>query len=100
MGLIDECDIFLERRQGDVTRNAMTGIFRRLLEYHQGVLFLTSNRIKSFDPALNSRITVALHYAALDQKARAEVWHSMLRAADLEASNIDVDALAIDGSNG
>merc|ERR550514_578526 len=92
--LIDECDIFLERRDKDVTRNAMTGIFLRLLEYHQGVLFLTSNRIKSFDPALNSRITVALHYPALDDKTRAKVWHSMLSAAGLNSADFDVDSLA------
>merc|ERR1711990_752453 len=60
--LIDECDICLERRDSaNVQRNAMTGIFLRLLEYHRGVLFLTSNRIDSFDPALYSRITVSLH---------------------------------------
>jgi hypothetical protein len=34
-------DIFLERRtEQDIKRNAMVGIFLRLLEYHQGVLFL------------------------------------------------------------
>lgn len=43
--LLDEADIFLERRTlQDVTRNALVGIFLRLLEYHTGVLFLTSNR--------------------------------------------------------
>merc|ERR1719261_327792 len=71
--LIDECDIFLEARDSDIHRNAMTGIFLRLLEYHQGILFLTSNRIKHFDPALNSRITVALHYPALDRTVRCQV---------------------------
>merc|ERR1712054_363710 len=99
--LIDECDIFLERRDSDVRRNAMTGIFLRLLEYHQGILFLTSNRIKSFDPALNSRITVALHYPSLDQAARAQVWQSMLTAAGVtNSAAFDVDALALDGANG
>ena len=34
--LIDEADIFLERRSdNDIVRNAMVGIFLRLLEYHQ-----------------------------------------------------------------
>merc|ERR1712187_907529 len=98
--LIDECDIFLERRDTDVRRNAMTGIFLRLLEYHQGILFLTSNRIKHFDPALNSRITAAFHYTALDRSARAEVWRSMLNAAGLNAATFNVDALEVDASNG
>jgi hypothetical protein len=39
--LIDEADIFLEKRtEEDIKRNALVGIFLRLLEYHQGVLFL------------------------------------------------------------
>merc|ERR1711985_89974 len=59
--LIDECDIFLNARDGsDVTRNAMVGIFLRLLEYHKGILFLTTNRIDVFDAAVYSRISVAL----------------------------------------
>jgi hypothetical protein len=37
----------------------------RLLEYHQGVLFLTTNRVKSFGDAFPSRISVALKYSDL-----------------------------------
>ncbi len=34
--LIDEADVFLEqRRDSDIQRNAMVGVFLRLLEYHQ-----------------------------------------------------------------
>jgi len=80
--LIDEADIFLERRtNNDIKRNAMVGIFLRLLEYHQGVLFLTSNRVKSFDDAFHSRISVALHYESLDKESRRKVFENLLRAA-------------------
>merc|ERR1712048_863248 len=97
----DECDIFLEKRDNsNVQRNAMTGIFLRLLEYHRGVLFLTSNRIQSFDTALYSRITVALHYQNLDASARKQVWSNMLGAAGLDASAFDVEGLAADDANG
>lgn len=65
--------IFLEKRSDtDVLRNAMVGVFLRKLEYHQGVLFLTTNRVKSFDPAFNSRINVALRYDDLDKDARRQ----------------------------
>lgn len=30
----------------DIKRNAMVGVFLRVLEYHNGVLFMTSNRVK------------------------------------------------------
>ena len=82
--LIDESDIFLERRKdNDIKRNALVGIFLRLLEYHQGVLFLTSNRVKAFDDAFHSRISVALHYEALDQERRKQVFENLLGAAKI-----------------
>merc|ERR1711998_805045 len=78
--LLDEADIFLEKRsENDVARNAMVGIFLRLLEYHQGVLFLTTNRVKSFDSAFHSRISVALKYPDLDPAQRQQV-HALHRA--------------------
>lgn len=59
--LLDEADVFLERRvNNDIKRNAMVGVFLRLLEYHQGILFLTTNRVSTFDDAFNSRISVKM----------------------------------------
>eukprot|EP00301_Raphidiophrys_heterophryoidea_P027855 c9855_g1_i1.p1 GENE.c9855_g1_i1~~c9855_g1_i1.p1 ORF type:complete len:672 (+),score=194.88 c9855_g1_i1:133-2148(+) len=83
--LIDEADIFLERRtENDIVRNAMVGIFLRLLEYHQGVLFLTTNRVRCFDEAFHSRISVALHYEALTELGRASVWKNFLDKAGIK----------------
>lgn len=80
--LLDEADIFLEERDDhNIHRNAMVGVFLRLLEYHNGVLFLTTNRVKKIDSAFYSRISVALHYKA-DGKAE-KIWHNLLGAAGL-----------------
>ena len=82
--LIDEADIFLEKRsEGDILRNAMVGIFLRLLEYHAGVLFLTTNRVREFDPAFHSRISVALKYGKLTRHAREQIWSNLLSAAGI-----------------
>jgi hypothetical protein len=44
--LIDEADVFLEKRTlTDVHRNALVSVFLRLLEYYEGILFLTTNRV-------------------------------------------------------
>jgi len=57
--LLDEADIFMEQRsESDIKRNAMVGIFIRLLEYYQGILFLTTNRSGGLDQAFASRISV------------------------------------------
>ncbi|KAI9705356.1 MAG: hypothetical protein M1820_005186 [Bogoriella megaspora] len=73
--LLDEADVFLERREiHDIHRNALVSVFLRLLEYFQGILFLTTNRVETFDDAIQSRVHVALRYVELDHKARREVW--------------------------
>lgn len=51
----------------------MVCVMLRLIEYFQGVLFLTSNRIGALDPAFQSRVQCALRYDALDETARAQV---------------------------
>ena len=59
--LLDEADVFLEARTAqDIHRNALVSIFLRLLEYFQGILFLTTNRVSTFDDAFQSRIHIAL----------------------------------------
>ena len=79
--LIDEADIFLEKRGNDIVRTAMTSIMLRLLEYHQGVMFLTTNRVGEFDTAFYSRISVALKYQSLTDDAREQIWTNLLAAA-------------------
>lgn len=45
--LLDEADVFLEKRNmHDIQRNALVSIFLRQLEYFQGILFLTTNRVE------------------------------------------------------
>ena len=73
--LLDEADVFLERREAhDIHRNALVSIFLRELEYFQGILFLTTNRVETFDDAFQSRISMALKYGALNPKQRKEIW--------------------------
>jgi ATPase family associated with various cellular activities (AAA) len=96
--LIDEADIFLEKRGHDVLRNSLTSVFLRLTEYHQGVLFLTTNRVKTFDPAFYSRISIALKYQGLTQESRAQIWTNLLSAAKVEG--LDPQELSIANLNG
>ncbi|OBT83688.1 hypothetical protein VE02_07575 [Pseudogymnoascus sp. 03VT05] len=73
--LIDEADVFLEQRTiHDPTRNCLVSLFLRTLEYYEGILFLTTNRLTSFDLAFKSRIHLALKYTALDTERRKELW--------------------------
>ena len=78
--LLDECDVFLEQRTvADIERNKLVSVFLRLLEYFKGVLFLTTNRISTFDAAFQSRIHLMINYPTLDSKARMVIWHNFIR---------------------
>ena len=79
----DECDVFLARRGDDLERSAIVGIFLRLLDYYEGILFLTSNRPEVIDPAVLSRVMLRLDYPDLDAAARRSVWQTMFEAAGL-----------------
>ncbi|KAI8932326.1 hypothetical protein NX059_010520 [Plenodomus lindquistii] len=61
--LLDEAEVFLEKRKiTDLERNALVSVFLRVLEYYEGILILTSNRVGTFDEAFKSRIQLSLHY--------------------------------------
>ena len=97
--LIDEADIFLEERQEhDIVRNAMVGIFLRMLEYYQGILFLTTNRVQNIDEAFFSRIGLGLHYVDLDASTRETIWENL--ATLMEVNGLDYKALAEADLNG
>eukprot|EP00566_Odontella_aurita_P002131 CAMPEP_0113549958 /NCGR_PEP_ID=MMETSP0015_2-20120614/13722_1 /TAXON_ID=2838 /ORGANISM="Odontella" /LENGTH=1061 /DNA_ID=CAMNT_0000450725 /DNA_START=132 /DNA_END=3317 /DNA_ORIENTATION=- /assembly_acc=CAM_ASM_000160 len=109
--LLDEADIFLEKRASSVSgggssleRNAMVSVMLRLVEYFRGTLFLTSNRVDALDPAFKTRITLALRYDPLGREARAEVWSNLLRASghayDVDGGRIVPSVLARHELNG
>jgi hypothetical protein len=94
--VLDEADIYLEARDlRDVQRNCLVSgegracsqlcravadathlVFLRALEYYKGLLFLTTNRIKTFDEAFKSRIHVSLHYGPLKHSDRRVIWEN------------------------
>ncbi|ROT43063.1 hypothetical protein SODALDRAFT_327228 [Sodiomyces alkalinus F11] len=64
--LLDEADVFLSQRtKEDLQRNALVSVFLRILEYYNGILFLTTNRPGTLDEAVKSRVHVSLYYKPL-----------------------------------
>jgi hypothetical protein len=97
--LIDEADVYLERRQiTDLKRNSLVSgklqnhfglilrcicqqglnsyfaVFLRCIEYYRGILFLTTNRVGHFDDAFVSRIHVVIRYDNLKDEDRKRIW--------------------------
>lgn len=90
--LLDEADVYLERRSvNELRRNSIVSsisnaflvaycaliflvVFLRALDYFQGILFLTTNRVGSFDEAFMSRIHIQIGYDPLDDESRKQIW--------------------------
>lgn len=114
--LIDEADVFLEARKigtgatagkDALKQNALVAVFLRQLEYFKGIIFLTSNRVGVFDPAIRSRIHLALQYDAPGSQIRRELWRKKVKdisesstksgngAKDASVSAVDIDMDAL-----
>lgn len=103
---MDEADVFLAKRSlGDVYRNGLVSVFLRRLEYCEGILFLTTNRVSEFDEAVLSRIHLMLRYDELNGDAKRDVWgHFLERACTAHGaakiSKADFDRLVRSKFNG
>ncbi|VUC30849.1 unnamed protein product [Clonostachys rosea] len=90
--LLDEADVFLEERSlSDLERNSLVSVFLRTLEYYDGILILTSNRVGTFDEAFKSRIQLALHYSPLDAPGRRKIWRNLLNMLREDNEDMDYD---------
>lgn len=86
--MIDEADIFLEERETNlIERNAMVGIFLKFLEYHNGIIFLTTNRLNSLDVAVKSRINLMISFKELESGKRMKIWEALFHKWNIEISN-------------
>ena len=65
----------------------------RHVEYYRGILFLTTNRIMTFDEAFLSRIHVALHFNELSTPTKAQIWRAFLSKAGIANEEVSEDLL-------
>lgn len=75
--LIDEADIYFESRQTqDLERNNLVASFLRAIEYYDGILFLTTNRVGTSDEAVWSRIHATIYYDNFTEDQRQKIWNT------------------------
>lgn len=66
-------------------------MFLRQLEYFQGIIFLTSNRVSVFDQAIKSRIHLALQYTSPGTSIRRALWLKNLQTVPKEELDLDFE---------
>jgi hypothetical protein len=53
-----------------------------MLEYYEGILFLTTNRLSTMDEAFQSRIHIAIKYNPLVPAVRRQIWYNFIKRLD------------------
>ncbi len=89
--LIDEADVYIKRRDDNIAANAVVGVFLRVLEYFNGLLFLTTNRVGDIDEAIVSRCIALIRYHPPGLDDRRRIWAVMA-----EQFGLDLDAAMLD----
>ncbi len=91
--LIDEADVYIKRRDDDIAANAVVGVFLRVLEYFNGLLFLTTNRVDDIDEAIVSRCIAMIRYHPPDADDRRRIWQVMTAQFGLNVTPTLLDEL-------
>jgi AAA+ superfamily predicted ATPase len=92
--LIDEADVYIKRRQDNIAANAVVGVFLRVLEYFNGLLFLTTNRVDDIDEAIISRCIALIKYHPPGLDDRCKIWRVMTEQFGLAIDEALVGQLA------
>ncbi|KAJ5741025.1 P-loop containing nucleoside triphosphate hydrolase protein, partial [Penicillium malachiteum] len=100
--LLDEADVFMEARDTiDLLRNELVTIFLRLLEYYEGILFLTTNREAYIDPAFDSRIHLTIRYPELTTASRCHIWRQFTNDEGIQRlSEEELESVSVLDLNG
>ena len=91
--LIDEADVYIKRRDDNLAANAVVGVFLRVLEYFNGLLFLTTNRTDDIDEAIVSRCIAVIKYSAPNREDRYRIWQVMVKQFGLSVADTLLDKL-------
>lgn len=87
MYLRERDDVYLDR-------NRLLAVFLRVLEYYQGIFFLTTNLTQGLDSAVLDRVHLQLHYDNLKPSARRNILERYLKAAGADIQEADLEKFA------
>jgi hypothetical protein len=91
--LLDEADVYIRCRDNDVQHNAIVAEFLRTLEYFNGLLFMTTNRVNDVDDAILSRCIAIIKYEAPSRDDARRLWKSLGTQFQAELSDALVERL-------
>jgi len=94
--LLDEADVYVRSRGSDLQQNAIVGVFLRVLEYQNNVLFLTTNRPEDVDDAVASRCVARLNYKIPSAEDQAKIWRVLADISKVDLSDEIIQQVVVD----
>lgn len=91
--LLDEADVYVHARGRDLGQNAIVGVFLRVLEYQDSVMFLTTNRPDDVDDAICSRCVARLPYPKPSRTDQRRIWRVLADTAKVALPDPVLDAV-------
>jgi hypothetical protein len=93
--LLDEADVYIRRRDNDLEHNAIVAEFLRTLEYFNGLLFMTTNRVGDVDDAILSRCIATIFYDTPTKDDAIRLWKLQGEQFGAAISDELVEALSV-----
>lgn len=91
--LLDEADVFVMQRGNDVEQNAIVAEFLRVLEYFDGLLWLTTNRPDDIDEAIISRCVAIIEFLVPEKRLAGQIWRVMAKNFDAKLDDSLIEQL-------
>jgi hypothetical protein len=88
--LLDEADVYVHSRGNDLVQNAVVGVFLRVLEYQDAIMFLTTNRPDDVDDAIASRCVARLTYDVPLAEEQRQIWRVLATASGVTMTSEDI----------
>jgi len=88
---LSEVDINeVARKIGKISLTNRALGFLRALEFYDGILFLTTNRVGAFDDAILSRVHIQMFYPDLNSEQRYMLWKTFINKLEAEKPSMQV----------
>lgn len=85
--LLDEADVYITKRGSSLQHNAIVGVFLRILEYAQCILFMTTNLVDNVDDAIASRCIVKIGYEIPPPDDQIRIWKQLAGLNGIDISD-------------
>jgi hypothetical protein len=91
--LLDEADVYIRSRGVDVRHNAIVGVMLRVIEYYNGLLFMTTN-VSDIDDAICSRATAHVVYKRPGPDLLPQIWRVLSQQFKFKLTGAEVESLS------